>query len=54
MSYSDVADLIGLPQRRITFGLVVVEYELSNGNSMLIQYGVNSDNEYSVLAKIYK
>jgi hypothetical protein len=53
MTYSNVTDLIGLPQKLLTSGLTVVEYDLSNGNSMVIEYVVNTENEFVVLTKNY-
>ena len=38
MTYSDVTDIIGLPQRVLTFGVMVVEYELKGGKSLIVEY----------------
>ena len=54
MTYSQVTDSIGLPQCRVTFGSLVVKYEISNGKSMFIWYLHNSENEYIVMSKNYK
>ena len=48
MLYSDVTELIGLPQRILTFGLIVVEYELSDGNKLEVEYVRNSDGYLEV------
>lgn len=38
MTYSEVTQKIGLPQRQITYGLRVVEYALSDGNFLTVEY----------------
>lgn len=48
MLYSEVTDLIGLPQHIRTFGLIVVEYELSNDNLLVVEYVVNAEGDLVV------
>ncbi len=47
MTYSDVTDIIGLPQRVLTFGVMVVEYELKGGKSLIVEY-VNQNGHFVV------
>ena len=48
MLYSEVTELIGLPQRMITSGVVVVEYEIDNGTVLQVEYVRNVEREYVV------
>ena len=48
MLYSDVTKLIGLPQTMRTFGLMVVEYKLADGNKLVVEYVRNSDGSLEV------
>lgn len=38
MSYSEVSEKIGAPQRQRTFGLLIVEYDIADGSKLLVQY----------------
>lgn len=38
MSYSQVTELLGLPQQQRTFGLLVVEYALADGSFLVVEY----------------
>ena len=47
MTYSEVTSIIGEPQRQITFGVTVVEYDISNGGTLVVEY-VLGDSQYIV------
>ena len=34
----EVTAILGKPQRQVTFGVVVVEYDLSNGEKLVVEY----------------
>jgi hypothetical protein len=38
MSYEEVTAILGKPQRQVTFGVMVVEYALSNGERFFVEY----------------
>ena len=48
MRYSEVVSVIGHPQRVVAFGLTVVEYDLENGDTILVEYIKNNDGSYIV------
>ena len=48
---AEVTDILGLPQRRVTSGAIVVEYELSNGGSAYVRY-LENINGYLVVENI--
>lgn len=47
MTYSEVTQIMGAPQRILTFGLIVVEYDLEEGKSLIVEY-VNRNGHYEV------
>lgn len=53
MLYSEVTELIGQPQRIITSGLMIVEYDLSDGSKLEVEYVRNTDGylevEYAII-----
>jgi len=48
MNYIEVTDLIGLPQRQVTYGIVVVEYDLNDGTVLQVEYLDHLDGGYCV------
>lgn len=42
MTYTEVTEAIGLPQRHLAHGLIVVEYALSDGAALVIEYVVKN------------
>ena len=36
MTYTQITDIMGLPQAQVTFGLLVVRYDLENSNQKLL------------------
>ena len=51
----EVTNTIGLPQRVRTFGLMVVEYDMTDGNTLVVEYVRNSDGYFeSASMKIEK
>lgn len=54
MTYSEVTSIIGLPQRYLTFGLTVVEYDLSNGQHLTVEYCRRNDGRYIVMSNEIK
>jgi hypothetical protein len=54
MLYSDVTEIIGLPQRTRTFGITVVEYDLSNNGIMIVEYVRNSEGHLVVESFTYE
>ena len=47
MTYSEVTQIMGAPQRILTFGLIVIEYDLEEGKSLIVEY-VNRNGHYEV------
>lgn len=50
MSYSEVTELIGLPQEQTTFGLTVVKYNIAESNSYLSVQYVLQNGIYTVFS----
>ena len=48
MLYDDITSLIGLPQRIVTFGLLVAEYDLENQIHMRVEYIQTENGKLSV------
>lgn len=48
MTYNEVTQLIGKPQRCITYGLVVVEYDLNDGSALQVEYSYIPEKGYTV------
>lgn len=48
MTYNEVTQLIGKPQRCITSGLVVVEYDLNDGRALQVEYSYIPEKGYIV------
>ena len=54
MTFDEITSVLGRPQRRITYGLVVLQYDLVDGTYVNVEYLSDGNGELTAVSIAYK